>query len=150
MASAEQHILFEHWANQQSLAAVARADDAAPEALSALAHSAAISQMWASRVEGVPATMEPWPMLSAEQIGSELISLRNRWLKLSSNNAPDKTVRYTNGKGEACTNRFEDVMLEVLLHGAHHRGQAALALRMKGFEPPRTTDYIPALRSNAF
>ena len=51
MAYTQQQIRFEHWANEQSLAAVVRAGDAVPEALSALAHSVAMSQLWLQEFE---------------------------------------------------------------------------------------------------
>ena len=147
MAYTRQQILFEYWANEQSLAAVRCASNAVPEALSALSHSVAMSQLWASRAEGHVKTVVPWPTLDAAQIGRELVLLRDRWLLLISGTALNQEIHYTNGKGEPCSNRFEDILSEVLLHSAHHRGQVALALRLRGFEPPLTTDYIPALRS---
>ena len=73
MAYTQQQILFKYWADEQSLAAVVRAGDAVPEALLALGHSVAMSQLWASRVEGASGTIIPWPKLDASQIGSELI-----------------------------------------------------------------------------
>ena len=86
--------------------------------------------MWASRIEGGSSFIVPWPTLDAVQIQGELVLLQDRWLQLVSGIA---TVRYANAKGEACSNRFDDIVLEVLLHGAHHRCQVALALRLKGF-----------------
>ena len=150
MDDTRQQLLFEHWANEQSLAAVERANEAVPEALSALGHSIAMSQLWAARVEGSASTHAPWPTLNVAQMRRELVLLQKRWLTLSFGQALDSEIHYTNGKGEPCSNTFAEVLTEVLLHSAHHRGQVALALRLKGFEPPSTTDYIPALRSGVF
>ena len=47
-------------------------------------------------------------------------------------------------------NSYWEVVLELLSHGAHWRGQIALLLRQAGCEPPKSTDFIPALRAANF
>ena len=145
MASCEQQIRFEHWANSQSL----KASHGLPEALSLVAHIVSISCFWAARVEGTAGNLDPWPTLTAPELETELRQLLERWLRLSHCNAMDAQVRYLSSDRESRSNLFCEVLQEVLLHGAHHRGQIALVLRMKGFEPPRSTDLIPALRTKA-
>jgi uncharacterized damage-inducible protein DinB len=149
MTSPEQQIRFEHWANSQSLKAIVAAAHPLPEALSLVAHIVSISCFWAARVEGTTGNLDPWPTLTAPELETELRQLLERWLRLSHCNAMDAQVRYVGGDGESRSNLFCEVLQEVLLHGAHHRGQIALVLRMKGFEPPRSTDLIPALRTKA-
>ena len=149
MASPQQQIKFEHWANSQSLEAILAAQSDS-EALSLLAHVVAISNFWAARVEGAPSTLDPWPNRTVSELNTELVHLRNRWVRLADCTALDAQVQYRNRTGESCSNLFGEVLQEILLHGAHHRGQIALALRSKGFDPPRSTDFIPALRTQAF
>jgi uncharacterized damage-inducible protein DinB len=57
---------------------------------------------------------------------------------------------YKNTKGEKCVNTYIEVVLELISHGAHHRGQIELLLRQAGLEPPISTDFIPALRAGRF
>jgi uncharacterized damage-inducible protein DinB len=147
MASPQQQIRFEHWANSQSLEAIVAASHDLPEALSLVAHIVSISRFWAARVEGTAEKFAPWPTLTAPELEAELRQLRDRWLRLSNGTAMDAQVRYESSNGENRSNLFSEVLQEVFLHGAHHRGQIALVLRMKGFEPPRSTDFIPALRT---
>jgi uncharacterized damage-inducible protein DinB len=149
MASPQQQIRFEHWANSQSLAAIVAASHDLPEALSLVAHIISISRFWAARVEGMAHKLDPWPTLTVSELEDELRRLRDRWLGLSDCNAMDAQVRYESSDGENRSNLFSEVLQEVFLHGAHHRGQIALILRTKGFEPPRSTDFIPALRTKA-
>ena len=149
MASPQQQIRFEHWANSQSLKAIVAASHDLPEALSLVAHIISISRFWAARVEGMVEKLDPWPTLTASELEAELRRLRDRWLGLSNCTAMDAQVRYESSDGENRSNLFSEVLQEVFLHGAHHRGQIALVLRMKGFEPPRSTDFIPALRTKA-
>jgi uncharacterized damage-inducible protein DinB len=150
MVSPQRQIKFEYWANLQSLEAIIAAQQAVPEALSLLAHSVAISNFWAARVEGAAGKPDPWPILTASELDAELLRLRDRWLRLADCTAMDAQIQYRNGVGENCFNFFDEILQEVFLHGAHHRGQIALALRSKGCEPPRSTDFIPALRTQAF
>ena len=149
MASPQQQIRFEHWANSQSLEAIVAASHDLPEALSLVAHIVSISRFWAARVEGMAEKLDPWPTLTAPELEVELRWLLDRWLRLSNCTAMDAQVRYESSDGENRFNPFSEVLQEVFLHGAHHRGQIALVLRMKGFEPPRSTDFIPALRAKA-
>ena len=147
MTSPEQQIRFEHWANSQSLKAIVAAAHPMPEALSLVAHIVSISCFWAARVEGTTGNLDPWPTLTAPELETELRQLLERWLRLSHCNAMDAQVRYLSSDRESRSNLFCEVLQEVLLHGAHHRGQIAFVLRMKGFDPPRSTDFIPALRT---
>ena len=148
MASPQQQIRFEHWANSQSLEAIVAASHYLPEALSLVAHIVSISRFWAARVEGAAEKLAPWPTtLTAPELEAELLRLRDRWLRLSNCTAMDAQVRYESSDGENRSNLFSEILQEIFLHGAHHRGQIALVLRMKGFEPPRSTDFIPALRT---
>jgi uncharacterized damage-inducible protein DinB len=149
MASPQQQIKFEHWANSQSLEAIVAASHDLRDALSLVAHIVSSSRFWAARVEGTAEKLAPWPTLTAPELESELRWLRDRWLRLSNCTAMDAQVRYESSDGEHRSNLFSEVLQEVFLHGAHHRGQIALVLRMKGFEPPRSTDFIPALRTKA-
>jgi hypothetical protein len=47
MASPQQQIRFEHWANSQSLEAIVAASHDLPEAVSLVAHIVSISRFWA-------------------------------------------------------------------------------------------------------
>ena len=149
MASPQQQIRFEHWANLQSLEAIVATSRDVPEALSLVAHIVSISCFWADRVEDLVEKLDPWPTFTVPELEAELRRLRDRWLGLSNCTAMDAQMRYKSSDGENRSNLFSEVLQEVFLHGAHHRGQIALVLRMKGFEPPRSTDFIPALRTKA-
>ena len=150
MASPQQQIRFEHWANSQSLEAIVAASHDLPEKLF---HSLRISSQ--SAASGRPG-LRAWPRnltrgqrLTAPELEMELRRLRDRWLRLCNCTAMDAQVRYESSDGENRFNPFSEDLQEIFLHGAHHRGQIALVLRMKGFEPPRSTDFIPTLRTKA-
>ena len=56
-----------------------------------------------------------------------------------------RMVEYRNSKGEAWSNRVEDILTHVLMHSAYHRGQIALEMRASGAQPAYT-DFIHAVR----
>jgi uncharacterized damage-inducible protein DinB len=150
MATILQQIEFEHWANAQSFKAVDAAGAPIPEAISILAHCVAISNVWAARAEGRTESLEAWPQIGSADLKTELERLRERWVRLAGSHSPEDEIFYTSSNGQKYSNRFDEVLQEVLLHGAHHRGQIALTLRLKGFAPPPSTDFIPALRNAAY
>ena len=56
-----------------------------------------------------------------------------------------KACSYTNSKGEAWESNVIDILAQVILHSAHHRGQIATELRRSG-NVPTPVDYIHAVR----
>ena len=66
-----------------------------------------------------------------EQAAAELPTLWNQYLAASTEAALARTVSYKNSKGEAWDSRAEDVLLHVVMHSAHHRGQIAADLRSR-------------------
>ena len=97
MASCEQQIRFEHWANSQSL----KASHGLPEALSLVAHIVSISCFWAARVEGTVGNLDPWPTFTVPELETELRQLLDRWLRLSGCTAMGAQVRYESSDGES-------------------------------------------------
>ena len=50
-------------------------------------------------------------------------------------------IPYVNSQGDSFTNTVGDILIHVVTHGVHHRGQIATTLRRVGIEPP-VLDYI--------
>jgi uncharacterized damage-inducible protein DinB len=117
-----------------------------------LAHVAGASWLWHARVLDEPSPLAVWPVLSLARTAEELDAVGaawDAWLSRLPAAGLDKKVSYTNSKGEPWTSRVEDVLLHVLLHSAHHRGQVAGELRNAGAEPAYT-DYVHAVRRGLF
>ena len=143
---------FDNWANRESLRAVT-ADHAPTQATNILAHIVAVSNLWLSRADGDPPPRSMWPDWTLSTIEEEMKSCLTRWQRcLNSGHVTQGSglANYLNSKAERCSNSFEDLVLEVLCHSAHHRGQIAVLLRQSGSRPPASTDFIPALRAQCF
>lgn len=121
-------------------ARLADAVDATPaaEALRPLAHALAADRFWHRRLTaGETAGLEVWPALDAAGCRALLAETTADWQAFLSS-APDlgATVAYRTTEGEPFESRVGDVLDHVLLHAAHHRGQANAALRAAGAVPP--------------
>jgi uncharacterized damage-inducible protein DinB len=53
----------------------------------------------------------------------------------------DRSISYSNTKGDSYFNTVGDMLMQVFNHGTYHRGQIAQLLKAKDVDPPGT-DYI--------
>lgn len=150
---------FHAWASAALADALVTAEAAlpeqvAPEALARaralLAHALVADRVWLLRLRGEPTdALALWPSLDAR--GLRLLARRNAdaYAGLLAALADEdllRTVPYRTLDGERRHSAVADVLEHVLLHGAHHRGQAAAALRAAGVVPPRL-DFIAWVRA---
>lgn len=143
---------YDDWANRQTLDAIKRSNSPS-KAVGLLAHMVAVNQLWLSRASGGTGASSMWPQWTLTKTEAEMESCFSAWVSCTNVDHLNKSggcFHYLNSKGERCSNTFEEVILELLAHSAHHRGQVALLLRQDGFEPPASTDFIPALRAQCF
>jgi uncharacterized damage-inducible protein DinB len=142
--------LFEYdaWANMTALASLRSASAPPERAVAVLAHVAGAQQLWLSRIRGEQPKSPPWPDLGLDQLEEKLKDLAKQWSSYVGRLAYEdlaRNVTYTNSKGDTFTSSVGDVLLQLLCHGAYHRGQVALLLREAG-QQPVNTDYIHAAR----
>ena len=139
---------YDAWANLESHASLARMAEPPAQATRWLAHVAGAQQRWCDRTQATPSVIPVWPELSLDETAALLDALERRWAALldgADDAALARDVAYTNSKGEAFHDRVDDILLHVVLHGVHHRGQIAAAVRAGGGEPAYT-DFIHAVR----
>jgi uncharacterized damage-inducible protein DinB len=139
---------WDAWANRETLSSL-RAGSRPPErALQVMAHVLGASWLWLARLEDEASPLAVWPALPLSALDEKLDSLNVAWggyLPRVTRSSLARTISYTNSKGERWTSREEDILLHVVFHGEHHRGQVATLLRDVG-ETPAYTDFIHAVR----
>ena len=89
-----------------------------------------------------------WPTLpldSCATLAAENAAAYSKYLDALSEGELANPIPYVNSRGEPFTNTAGDILLHVVLHGVHHRGQIATTLRRVGIEPP-DLDYIVFVR----
>lgn len=143
------HVAYTSWATNRLLDAAAKLT---PEELGCdfgsseksvagtLAHIYAADRVWMGRIQGVN------PKLHVNDEDRDLVVLSRAWPALLkqwetwAGALTDESVRnkvdYTNPKGNADRTPQWQIVLHVVNHGTHHRGQVSGFLRAMGKVPP--------------
>ncbi|HVR26505.1 MAG TPA: DinB family protein [Candidatus Polarisedimenticolia bacterium] len=148
MVDLEQQLLYDHWANVQSLTAMEGAATPPETALRIAGHVVGVGEMWLARAELRDPAFTVWPQISIKKLGEQLNRSIESWLKVARAGS-DHVIAYRNRLGERMESSLAEIVLDLAVHGAHHRGQIAILLRQHGYEPPRSTDFVPWLRFRA-
>ncbi len=113
------------------------------EVMKRMSHIVAAEEIWYHRIQ--PLGFDPLPLFelqSLETLEPRLRSSAQRWLDLVHDTDEfEKEVNYSNSSGRTFTNGLSDILIHLVNHGTHHRGQIATLLRQQGLEP-LPTDYI--------
>ena len=143
------HIGYTAWASGRLLAAAARLAPheltrnfatADRSVLGTLFHVFFADRLWLARFQGEP---QLGPVPPEEQrlefLESEWPRLHERWVRHAAT-WTDTSVReplaYTSLSGQPWEQPLWQLVMHVVNHGTHHRGQAAGFLRSMGHEPP--------------
>jgi uncharacterized damage-inducible protein DinB len=145
----QDHLAYTAWASARLLAAASeltpeeRARDfgtADRSVEGTLAHVFAGDRVWLKRVTGAPSTgflsaeeknlsflQTAWPALHQEWIA---------WAKTLNLASPTQEIVYRDLKGNEWRQPLWQIILHVVNHGTHHRGQVAGFMRSLGRTPP--------------
>lgn len=114
-------------------------------AIELLSHILASKRVWLARIEGRDtAGMSPfdeWNLGECEAIAGEVDAGWRSYLSKLRDPDLGRSFTYTNKQGQSFTSSIGDILLQVAVHGAHHRGQINKLIRDAGGTPP-LVDYI--------
>jgi uncharacterized damage-inducible protein DinB len=139
---------YDHWANRECLRAMRESKTLPATTLGRLAHILSAERLWLERLRQQKQTMPVWPSSTIEECEMLSDEMGVTWRDYLNTLGPgelDRTIEYRNTKGEAWSNRIEDVLMHVIMHSAYHRGQIAMEMRAAGVVPAYT-DFIHAVR----
>ena len=144
------HLDYSAWATSRLLDAVHQLSPeemtrdfatADRDVLGTLAHIFAADRVWLTRVRGAPSTgfltaaernldflRREWPVLHDRWRG---------WGRELTDETATSVLAYRDLKGNAWQNPTWQIVLHVVNHATHHRGQAAGFLRAMGHTPPK-------------
>jgi len=147
------YVLFSYddWANREVLAKLNASGGQPLRSLKLMAHIVAAERLWLDRLQQQPQTLPVWPDLRLQQCEAQAEELSRLWKNyLQQLNASDlnRTVAYTNSKGEHYSSRIGDILTHVVMHSAYHRGQIASDMRAAGITPAYT-DFIQGVRQGS-
>lgn len=148
---------YSAWASQRLLDAAANLSPdelkrdfqtADKTVLDTLAHVFAADRIWLARVKGEPrATFLDPEDRDLAVLQSEWPALHERWkLWMSDLGDAGSNISYKDTRGNAYTQPVWQIVLHLVNHGTHHRGQVAGFLRSMGKTPP-PLDLIAYYRS---
>ena len=144
------HLLsYTHWANSQVLEEMLSHVDVPAKAVAWLAHILAAEHLWLDRMTDDPRNHLVWPDWKLYECLDQQRDLVNRWNKFfekRSDTDLDRKVSYVNSQGDAFSNTVREILMHLVLHAPHHRGQINAELRAEGYTPP-WIDYIQAVRT---
>jgi uncharacterized damage-inducible protein DinB len=134
---------YNWWCNQRVIAALKRQNVADEKILSVLGHVVAAQYLWLHRIQALPAPdVKLWGTYSLDQLEKMTNEIGKRWIDfIESTDDFNRELVYKNYTNDPYVNNVEQIMIHLVNHSSYHRGQIAMLLRQKGFEPVNT-DYI--------
>ncbi len=143
---------YDAWATArviESLEGKARTGD---RVLELLAHTLIAKRVWLVRIAcGGSDSVPIWPQLSlleCRELFSEVEFELTAFLAQPAEDWQRRAIRYQNQNGQEFVNSLAEILLHLSHHAAYHRGQIAVLMRQRGWEPVNT-DYITYARQKA-
>lgn len=143
------HVRYTAWATARLLNAVSQLGEeeltrdfgtADRSVVGTLAHVFGSDRLWLARLKGEPnpalVTDEDLHLRVLERAWPALHVKWTEWVDGLEDGAPEAQISYTDLKGRAWTQPLWQLLLHVVNHDTHHRGQVAGFLRSLGHTPP--------------
>lgn len=137
---------YDRWANDQVFDRMLRMGDVPQRDIDRMGHVVAALELWLSRIQGQgnPPTKLLAPGWSLDEGRARLGVVHEAWARVLEPLTDDDLIReihWTRTEGGAYTALLRDIVTQLPLHGAYHRGQISITLREQLGEP-LDLDYI--------
>ena len=144
------HLSYTAWASRKLVDAAARLTEeersrdfkhADRSVLGTLAHIYAADRVWLGRIQGNPPAqfLDPETDLQMVTLETEWPALLARWIEWVDTQTDEslrEPLHYKDLKGNAYQTPLWQVVLHVVNHATHHRGQVSAMIRAMGHTPP--------------
>lgn len=134
---------YNEWANKRVLAALENQRVNDEKILRLFSHQLSANFLWLHRIQDLPPPeYELWKTYPLGQLRFMVEEGSKRWNQFVDGTENfNRILKYKNYVGDYYENNVEHIMIHLVNHGTYHRGQIALLLRERGFEPINT-DFI--------
>jgi uncharacterized damage-inducible protein DinB len=133
---------YNAWANRKVIECLERQLVTDEKILSLLSHIISAQFIWLGRFKNQPIDQYPlWKSYPLTELKEMAKTAATQWNTFVLEGDIDRVLKYNNYTGQYFENQIEQIMIHLVNHGTYHRGQIALLLRQKGWEPVNT-DYI--------
>lgn len=130
------------WGNGELIEPVYSQPDPEPRKL--LSHIHHAESVWFERIAGEMVTTDIWRILDREELEGIRAAHAQTYKDLLAGDL-HRVVAYRQFTGEDHQSPIAEILLHLITHGFHHRGQIAMLLSIAGIAPPRT-DFITFTR----
>lgn len=147
-AALQTHLRYAAWASARIVEAASRLTEeeltrdfksADKSVLGTLVHVYGADRVWFARIEGQP----PGPLVDAARdmhlrvLQHDWPALMDRWVAWAGTLLePTAQASYLDLRGQPHSTPYWQIVLHVVNHGTHHRGQVSAMLRAMGHTPP--------------
>lgn len=142
---------YENWANEEVSDCLTNLGEPPEKALSIMSHIINAQDVWLCRITGKSYDVNSvWKTLSKTDIPGALrksSSALTEYINNLSEGDIEKTIEYTNIKGEGFKSLLKDILTHLIIHSAYHRGQIVMLLKQDVKVLP-STDFIKYVRDN--
>lgn len=134
---------YNAWANRKLINCIEQQQVNDQKILTTMGHLLSANFIWLNRIKGLPKSeYKLWGEYSLAQLKTMVEEADKQWMDfIQSQGDFNRLLKYNNYVGDYFENNVEQIMIHLVNHGSYHRGQVAMLLRQKGFEPVNT-DYI--------
>jgi len=140
------HLRYTEWATNRLLEAAGKISPnelerdfgtADKSVLGTLTHIFAADRVWLARIEGNPPEVPSgYDLGRLASEWNDLFAHWHRWAAGLAAESAEQSVSYRDLKGNPWISPIWQIVLHVVNHGTHHRGQVAGFLRSMGQAPP--------------
>ncbi len=131
---------YNAWSNQRVLNCIQRQNVNDEKIFSVMGHVVAAQFLWLHRIKALPPPdVKLWGIYTLPQLITLAEEAGKQWLEfVHTQDNFNRELTYTNYVGDPYVNNVETIMIHLVNHSSYHRGQIAMLLRQKGFEPINT------------
>ncbi len=141
---------YNSWANERVVVSLKGVDPVPADILKLVNHIFAAQTLWLSRIKNTHyQSLVIWPQENFEQLCNKIEISDKEWIAFASQLLEDKldfVIKYVNTIGESHSSKASDILIHVVNHSSHHRGQITAFMRKYDIIPP-DIDYIIFTRS---
>ncbi len=134
---------YNAWANRRVMSCLEQQNVTDEKILSVFGHLMAANFIWLNRIKDLPKSKyELWGKYDLTELKRMVQEADELWMNfINENENFDRLMKYHNYVGDYFENNVQQIMIHLVNHGTYHRGQVAMLLRQKSFEPVNT-DFI--------
>ena len=134
---------YNAWANRRVIGSLERQAVTDEKIISVMGHLVSANFIWLNRIKDLPKSKyELWGTYDVPGLKQMVDEADDQWMSfIRDNDNFDRILKYKNYVGDYYENNVQQIMIHLVNHGSYHRGQVAMLLRQKGYEPINT-DFI--------